>query len=1264
MPSSLICDTFVENSWRRDLCSNCFRCEAEHEITMVRSTNPRLTTSSAKIDTTARDFRSDLHLSLLNSSKIFADTRSSNQVTTRPNPTVKSILKGGPLPNKKKGVAFKDEEQVIGFGGLDCVPEDGDDVEDDDWDVSEEDFDEALLDSLDTTEQDKMFTKLTKKNTDFNSINANLNKDTKNSQKGETKVDHSAKLSMPMNTELIRDDHRIDLDLTRSVTEELDKRLQLMRRNKKGAKDDFNYLDESCKDVLTAEDLSLTRDLLIGDAKGDSIDSGAPSSRESSSSPDSFSLKGSERGSSSPDSTRSSKSSAYESIYDTVENAKAQSNHISTVMVNNAMITSKNNSNNKKLDHENSRNDLNSSQPTEVTAISVGDRGLGRQPVRRASHRVVLRTDSDTVIASNNATTIQIEGQPRGNQLKTNAQNKVSSQTLKISEFALGSQGLQPARSDSNLLEAKTALKTASSSVPSFNAPMCRTAVSELHLDRFSQKNIPSNNGRQVKCLSAANIEQSYADQRSAEKYGTLRRTSRLYEDPKYLAFASRAKPVQPPVVPSIRKDIYGTYRAAKKYTAPKIPIELEQEPIYAEPIEHVAKPPQQSNNMDSERKSAQTENIYQEIRGSSTLSRKERQLAELALELEKARYNSVPNRRSAPVLSEYAGQWDPVSRQFQKPLPPGAPGGVPRKTRQAPAIPRAASTGGGSISRAGLFNLKKLLKRGNSNKDDDSKTWKAELQISQPRPIHRPEILHPSDLERLGESVIYQKPRMNTTKVERFGSILHGTSEAQFQPLMNVETAPPPPPMRQRVVRDSESELSRSASDVVRQQPKVPKRRLRLDYANMEFHSRVRFAEDLVKVFESLHFDSDDSYDDFDDFDDDFDDIEVESTESTDFETGGKSDEKDSTTSALQPLASNLWSSPAKLLESLQEINHQELVGLLNHVSTCSHGLPVPENNGSNQGSGTLTSASCNGGISWADLRITSEKVPKGEDLHICKAVYNSTNAKLTLLFTPPKSLPLANFLLERTVVASNGLQSGQTVLILPQSQVRTLQEFSSHCDERSALYIMLQLCRDLQSLQSQGVASLIPSEQQVLVASWDQLAYLLLMYKKSPKNSTASHFIAFHRFALSILSELQAPEKQNPILNLITDLLKRNDFDMCKRVIEFELWQAPRDPMANAVPGENVRDALNRWLALQKALTVQKNCSSQMRHSPSGHKQILPCSVFLEYQLQFLANATADSLAATLDVIKHLPEMPTLATEFSDPADNEELYADYRYC
>lgn len=336
---------------------------------MIRTTNPRTSSvASSKISASSRDFRSDLHLSLMNSSLTLAGTTASS-ASPKQSRTVKSILKGGPDPNKKKGVAFKDEEQVIGFGGLDSVPEDEDD--DDGWHVSEEDFDEALLESLDTTEQDRMFTKLTKKNTDFNSINANLDKDSETAQKGETKSDNSTK-----NAEQRTSDHRIDLDLTRSVTEELDKRLQLMQRSKNTSKDDFNYLEVPCKDVLTADDLSLTRDLLIEDAKGDSIDSGAPSSRESSSSPDSFSLKGSERGSSSPDSTRSSKSSAYESIYDSVESNKLQTNHISTVMVNNNALVNKDvNEGSNRHDGRTNGNSRSHGHQTGVTAVSICERG-------------------------------------------------------------------------------------------------------------------------------------------------------------------------------------------------------------------------------------------------------------------------------------------------------------------------------------------------------------------------------------------------------------------------------------------------------------------------------------------------------------------------------------------------------------------------------------------------------------------------------------------------------------------------------------------------------------------------------------------------------------------------------------------------------------------------------------------------------------------------------------------------------------------------
>lgn len=71
-----------------------------------------------------------------------------------------------------------------------------------------------------------------------------------------------------------------------------------------------------------------------------------------------------------------------------------------------------------------------------------------------------------------------------------------------------------------------------------------------------------------------------------------------------------------PPNSYPIRKDIYGTYRAAKKYTAPKIPTSLEasdQEHIYAEPLDHgkitTSSSAQEGTNMQQQQSN---ENIYQ----------------------------------------------------------------------------------------------------------------------------------------------------------------------------------------------------------------------------------------------------------------------------------------------------------------------------------------------------------------------------------------------------------------------------------------------------------------------------------------------------------------------------------------------------------------------------------------------------------------------------------------------------------------------------
>lgn len=104
-----------------------------------------------------------------------------------------SILKKGtstPVDNgqarRNSNVGFKDEEPlVIGYGGRDFTPEELE------WEMASSDGEtENGADSLDETEDDKVFSKITQKNTEFNSDNANLLQNSKNGiavKKTETK---------------------------------------------------------------------------------------------------------------------------------------------------------------------------------------------------------------------------------------------------------------------------------------------------------------------------------------------------------------------------------------------------------------------------------------------------------------------------------------------------------------------------------------------------------------------------------------------------------------------------------------------------------------------------------------------------------------------------------------------------------------------------------------------------------------------------------------------------------------------------------------------------------------------------------------------------------------------------------------------------------------------------------------------------------------------------------------------------------------------
>ncbi|KAL0830343.1 hypothetical protein ABMA28_002534 [Loxostege sticticalis] len=132
---SPVCHNFVQNAWKKDFCSNCFKSREEH----VKQ--ERVTEGSKYLATPFQ-----------NRSTFFKKTPP-------------SILKIHPKKKNKRNVRFPEEVcSVIGFGGDDWS--DGEEFE-----VSEDNEEE---DTFPDTEEERELHRITKSNTDFNTVKANL----------------------------------------------------------------------------------------------------------------------------------------------------------------------------------------------------------------------------------------------------------------------------------------------------------------------------------------------------------------------------------------------------------------------------------------------------------------------------------------------------------------------------------------------------------------------------------------------------------------------------------------------------------------------------------------------------------------------------------------------------------------------------------------------------------------------------------------------------------------------------------------------------------------------------------------------------------------------------------------------------------------------------------------------------------------------------------------------------------------------------------
>nr|CAD7602718.1 unnamed protein product [Timema genevievae] len=141
-----LCHHFVQNAWKKDLCSNCFKSKEEHSENGGVGGEGRSRYLSAMYNRPYAWRRTEVAL--------------------------QSILKNKQqMPRKGKGSSVRfpaEESQVIGYGGDECFSSDGEDS----FELA--DSDSVLEDDVAEGEEERALQALTKDNTDFNTITANL----------------------------------------------------------------------------------------------------------------------------------------------------------------------------------------------------------------------------------------------------------------------------------------------------------------------------------------------------------------------------------------------------------------------------------------------------------------------------------------------------------------------------------------------------------------------------------------------------------------------------------------------------------------------------------------------------------------------------------------------------------------------------------------------------------------------------------------------------------------------------------------------------------------------------------------------------------------------------------------------------------------------------------------------------------------------------------------------------------------------------------
>ncbi|XP_075223294.1 uncharacterized protein LOC142325424 isoform X2 [Lycorma delicatula] len=186
------CRRFSQNAWKKDLCSNCFKSKEEHQkpdTLLARATAAHvISTPDSKLKPKQSILKSISSSSAKGNSGANGRQLSSSSVDKNSGKTVNSgsVLK----------VNFPVEEsEIIGYGGDDEFDssDESDSGENDDDGMNNSEFDDK-----DDDDDDIDLQRLTKSNTDFNSVTANLTDETISTPNTDNFVNNTKKLHIPL----------------------------------------------------------------------------------------------------------------------------------------------------------------------------------------------------------------------------------------------------------------------------------------------------------------------------------------------------------------------------------------------------------------------------------------------------------------------------------------------------------------------------------------------------------------------------------------------------------------------------------------------------------------------------------------------------------------------------------------------------------------------------------------------------------------------------------------------------------------------------------------------------------------------------------------------------------------------------------------------------------------------------------------------------------------------------------------------------------